>query len=93
MDKMVQFLNLFVLLLSLSGFFLISTQDQSPSKILELAETLEKDFNREFTKYYQTGVESEQLSSIYDVLRLPDELRYNELSDVPEATGVSTLGD
>lgn len=89
MDNMIKFLNIFVLLLSLSGFFLLSQQDQSPSKLLELAETIEKDFNREFTKYVQTGVVSEQLSSIYNVLKLPTELRYNEMSDLPETTSVS----
>lgn len=89
MDNMIKFLNIFVLLLSLSGFFLLSKQDQSPSKVLELAETIEKDFNREFTKYVQTGVVSEQLSSIYNVLKLPTELRYNEMSDLPETTSVS----
>lgn len=89
MDNMIKFLNIFVLLLSLSGFFLLSKQDQSPSKLLELAETIEKDFNREFTKYVQTGVVSEQLSSIYNVLKLPTELRYNEMSDLPETTSVS----
>lgn len=83
-------MNISLLILSLFGLFIISKQDESPKNVLDSSEIIEKDFNREFTKYAQTGVVSEQLNSIYDVLKLPNELRYKEMNDLPEATNVST---
>lgn len=87
---MIKSMNILVLILSLFGFFIISKQDESPKTILDSAEIIERDFNSEFTKYAQTGVISEELKSIYDILRLPDELRYIDLIDLPEQMSVST---
>lgn len=87
---MIKSMNILVLILSLFGFFIISKQDESSKNILDSSEIIERDFNREFTKYTQTGVISEELKSIYDILRLPDELRYIDLIDLPEQMSVST---
>uniref|UniRef100_A0A336LTD4 Sphingomyelin phosphodiesterase n=1 Tax=Culicoides sonorensis TaxID=179676 RepID=A0A336LTD4_CULSO len=59
------------------------------SNNLVSSEKIEKEFYEEFTKLIATGDESEKLKSLYEVLRLPDELRYiNDLSEVPEELSI-----
>lgn len=86
---MIKLLNVLVLILSISGVFPISKQDFSHSSTLELAETIEIDFHREFTKYVQTRIISSELDSMFDMLKLPNELRYNEMSELSESDSVS----
>lgn len=78
-----------VIVLTISFFLVFLTKNSDSFNILELTETIENDFHREFNKYVQTGVISSELHSIYNVLKFPNELRYNELSDLPEQAGVS----
>ncbi|XP_063706470.1 sphingomyelin phosphodiesterase-like [Culicoides brevitarsis] len=76
----------FCIFIALFGFFQISKQNS----LLESAETIEKTFNREFTSFAQTGVVSSELLELYDVLRLPNEVRYTEIGDLPEAASIAT---
>lgn len=89
MENMQTFLHIFVLLLSLSGFFLLTKQESKQNEITKLSEIIERDFKKEFTNFAKTGEVTEKLATIYDHLKVPEELRYQELGDLPEEMGVS----
>lgn len=71
------------------GITVKTEQNEKIFEILDLTETIEKHFEIEFTKYAQTGIVSKELKSIYDLLRLPDDFKYKEMYELPEATSVS----
>lgn len=52
---------------------------------------IEKDFDDVFTKYLETGIVTDALQEYYRMFRIPDDLKYKEISEYPEYYSVSMV--